>query len=584
MANTKAPEQKKFTYDDFKYDKTFEYDDFEYDKQFEYGDFNYDKQFKYDDFNYNKTFQYDDFKYDKTFQYDDFKYDKFNYADYAESDAVKQANALLQQQMANKPGAYQSKWQGQIADYMNQIQNREPFSYDFNQDALYQQYRDNYIQQGQMAMMDTMGQAAAMTGGYGNSYAQSVGQQAYNQHLNQLNDVIPQLSQMAHDRYAYEGQQLLDKYNMVMEQENMDYGRYQNDLGNWFNELQYLTGRYDSERNFDYGKYQDNRNQAYNEYTADRNLAYDQYSTDKNLAYNQFADDKNLAYDQYSANKNLAYNEFTADRQMAYDQHNANRDLAYNEFTADRQMAYDQYNTNKNLAYNEFTAGRDMAYDQYNANRDLAYNEFTAGRDMAYDQYNANRDLAYNEFTADRQMAYDQYSTDKNLAYDQFNVGQDREWEQYLNDLNRDQQAAELMAASGDYSRLAQVYGLSDAEVNAIKAANAPKYTGDPGDPGTKYKTPTDENLKNFERDLERGLFSPEELASDYAYRYGLDPAYMLAYAQRLAEEGAGGIIQPPIVSEPLLAPQRDINATNRSKTHLEGKPLYYTSGIHYTK
>lgn len=522
MANTKAPEQKKFTYDDFKYDKTFQYDDFDYGKQFEYGDFNYDKQFKYDDFNY-----------DKQFSYADFNYDKFNYADYAESDAVKQANALLQQQMANKPGAYQSKWQDQIAGYMNQIQNREPFSYDFNQDALYQQYRDNYIQQGQMAMMDTMGQAAAMTGGYGNSYAQSVGQQAYNQQLNQLNDVIPQLSQMAHDRYAYEGQQLLDKYNMVMEQENMDYGRYQNDLGNWFNELQYLTGRYDSERNFDYGKYQDNRNLAYDQYNADRNLAYDQYSTDKNLAYNQFADDKNLAYDQYSANKNLAYNEFTADRQMAYDQYNANRDLAYNEFTADRQMAYDQYN--------------------------------------------ANRDLAYNEFTADRNLAYDQYQSGKNIAYDQFNVGQDREWEQYLNDLNRDQQAAELMAASGDYSRLAQVYGLSDAEVNAIKEANAPKYTGEPTDPGSTYRdlVPGSSEYSTVYKAIANAKDEEDfkRITNEYIRYYGEDAIYNMGIFQnKLAEFSDDKIVEPPLVPAATTTPP------------LRAKPMYYMSGMDYLK
>jgi hypothetical protein len=165
-----------------------------------------------------------------------------------QSDAVKQALDLLKQQEAKKPGDYQSQWQDEIDDYLSRIQNRDPFSYDFNSDALYQQYKDNYIQQGRMAMMDTMGQAAAMTGGYGNSYAQSVGQQAYNQQLNQLNDIMPELYGMAFDRYAYEGQQLEDMYNMYLGREEQDYNRYLDSLNQWQAERDYLTNRYDVER------------------------------------------------------------------------------------------------------------------------------------------------------------------------------------------------------------------------------------------------------------------------------------------------------------------------------------------------
>ena len=206
-----------------------------------------------------------------------FSYDDFNYGDYTPSDIVNEANALLQQQNAAKPGAYQSQWQSQIDDYMNQIINRDPFSYDFNSDALYQLYKDNYIQQGQMAMMDTMGQAAAMTGGYGNSYAQTVGQQAYNQQLNQLNDVIPELYQMAFDRYAYEGQQLQDAYNMYLGREEQDYGRYMDSYNQWEAERDYLAGRYDSEREYDYSKWESDRALAYDEHNANREIAWNNY-------------------------------------------------------------------------------------------------------------------------------------------------------------------------------------------------------------------------------------------------------------------------------------------------------------------
>ena len=47
----------------------------------------------------------------------------------------------------------------------------KPFEYDINQDELYQQMAERYRQQGNLAMRDTMGQAAAMTGGFNSSAA-----------------------------------------------------------------------------------------------------------------------------------------------------------------------------------------------------------------------------------------------------------------------------------------------------------------------------------------------------------------------------------------------------------------------------
>ena len=58
-----------------------------------------------------------------------------------------------------------------------QIAAHGPFQYDPGADPLYGITRDRYVQQGRMAMKDSMGQAAALTGGYGSSYGQAVGQQ-----------------------------------------------------------------------------------------------------------------------------------------------------------------------------------------------------------------------------------------------------------------------------------------------------------------------------------------------------------------------------------------------------------------------
>lgn len=127
-------------------------------------------------------------------------------------DSVERAQQMLEENIAQSSGSGVPSWQDQLDEILAQILNRKDFSYDLNGDALYQQYKDQYMLMGQQAMMDTMGQAAAMTGGYGNSYAQAAGQQAYNSHLQQLNNRIPELYSLALSKYQSDGNDLMDRY------------------------------------------------------------------------------------------------------------------------------------------------------------------------------------------------------------------------------------------------------------------------------------------------------------------------------------------------------------------------------------
>lgn len=194
---------------------------------------------------------------------------------YQPSETVQQAQALLQQQLSKRPGEYQSQWQDKLDELLGRIQNREPFSYDLNGDALYQQYKDRYIQQGKQAMMDTMGQAAALTGGYGNSYAQTSGQQTYQGYLQGLNDKIPELYQLALDVYDREGQDLYDQLALTGDLENQDYSRYRDDLSDYNAELDRLWSQYVTERDTDYDRYAEERDYGYQLSTENRKYAYD---------------------------------------------------------------------------------------------------------------------------------------------------------------------------------------------------------------------------------------------------------------------------------------------------------------------
>jgi hypothetical protein len=125
--------------------------------------------------------------------------------------------------------AYQSQYGSQIQATLDKILNREKFSYDFNADPLYRQYRDRYTQQGQSAMNDAIAQAAALTGGYGSSYGQQVGQQTYQGYMDQLNDIIPQLQGEAYNRYSNEGTELNNSLSLLQGLDDSAYSRFSSD-------------------------------------------------------------------------------------------------------------------------------------------------------------------------------------------------------------------------------------------------------------------------------------------------------------------------------------------------------------------
>ena len=134
----------------------------------------------------------------------------------------------------SKNDAYQRANDQATAIY-DKIMDRGEFTYDVNKDKLYQQYRDLYAQMGRNAMEDTMGQSAALTGGYGSTYSQNAGQQAYNAYLQKLNEVVPELYSAAYNRYNQEGQDLMNLYTMA--RSNAD-SAYERDYNQWYNRLQ----------------------------------------------------------------------------------------------------------------------------------------------------------------------------------------------------------------------------------------------------------------------------------------------------------------------------------------------------------
>ena len=130
-----------------------------------------------------------------------------------------------QYQSTYTPGTYASKYGANIENLLSQIQNRK-FEYDMNADPLYQQYRDQYVRGGNLAMRDAAAQAAALTGGYGSSYATTAASQAYDNYLSGLNSKALELYNIAAQDYNTETADLYNQLNEYNQLENQNYNQW----------------------------------------------------------------------------------------------------------------------------------------------------------------------------------------------------------------------------------------------------------------------------------------------------------------------------------------------------------------------
>ena len=200
-------------------------------------------------------------------------------ADYRESDDVSALYKDWQAKQATKPAQWTGGQYGaDVNKALDDIINRKAFNYDFNGDALYQQYKDMYMRQGKLAMADTMGQAAALNGGYGTSYATSAGQQTYNGYMQQLNNVLPELYQLALQKYQAEGDELTNRYGLLKNQYDTEYGEYRNAVSDWNSDVERAYNIYNNERANEQSQYAANREYASNNYNNLYNQEYGAYS------------------------------------------------------------------------------------------------------------------------------------------------------------------------------------------------------------------------------------------------------------------------------------------------------------------
>ena len=322
---------------------------------------------------------------------------------YAPSQNVQAAQQYLQSIMQGQPDAFKSNYTQQLSDLYNQIMTRDPFTYDFNADALYQQAKDQYMQQGQMAMRDTMAQAAAMTGGYGNSYANTAGQQAYQGYLQQLSAIMPEYYDRAYQRYMQEGQNLMDRYNLTQSADQLDYARHRDTVADWQADRAYAQGVYEGERSFDYNDYATQLNKAMNllGYERDDSLMNFEYQRDDALRA------ENYGYQDYARDQEFNQQEKMFEKQAALEREMLAAQQAYQD--AVRQEGYTREDALRadDRSYNEQMLAAQREYEDAIRKEGYAREDQLLADERGYSQQLRDDERAYNQYLTQDQRDYE---------------------------------------------------------------------------------------------------------------------------------------------------------------------------------
>lgn len=273
-------------------------------------------------------------------------------------DAMAYTNSLLE-----KLSSGRTSYTDQLNALMNDIKNREKFQYDIDSDLLFQQSLASYMANGANAMQDTMAQAAALTGGYGSSYATSAANQAYNAYIQDAYSNLPQYYNMALDAYNAEGDEMYRQYAMLSDEDMKEY-----------------------ERN-------------YNAFTNNLNLANDMYGKE----YNEWADEVknalNMANLQMSENQQL----FQQNYNMA--------NMLNDEYWKSKQFneSIRQYENNFNQSKAEFDTNMKYKYDALENGNEQWLKEYQLAMDKAQ-QASDKKEAGHTLSSTEMQKALDAYN------------------------------------------------------------------------------------------------------------------------------------------------------------------------------
>ena len=309
--------------------------------------------------------------------------------------AVKEADAYLAQQL-EKIQSGKTSYSDQVKAMMDKIMNRDKFSYDVDSDPLFQQALASAMNSGKQAMQDTIGQASALTGGYGSTYATSAANQSYNAFIEDAYNNLPEYYQMALEAYQMEGEDMYRQYSMLSAEDDKEFNRY---VTAYDATYQHRNRMYDeaytqyrdsvsdafATANLEISEHGQLVSDAYNYYNATADYADTVYERD----YNSWLDSINIAAKEADI-LNSDYQK-EADRNLTISENQKDRDLTISENVKDRE-----HDSNENLLQREWQSGESEKDRVHQSTENQLQRDFTATENQK------DRDLTVSENAKNR--------------------------------------------------------------------------------------------------------------------------------------------------------------------------------------
>ena len=337
---------------------------------------------------------------------------------YRPTQQANDARQNLQTVQQQKPQTYNSKYGAALDSILQEIQNPGSFKYDLNNDTLFQSYKDVMTEQARQGALNAQGAAAALTGGYGNSYGLSAGAQAYQQALLPLYERIPEFASLARQNYDADQDAKYRALGALQDADNTGYNRYRDTVADYNADLDRARedARYEDETG--YNRYMDAlsywQNQAAAE-NADYRTGQEQDRLDTQLAWNMDTDQRDYEESVRRADEDNDYR----NRQLAEQIRGTDLDEKYRRDTlAESIRQNDADNDYRNRTFDETVRQNDLDNDY--RNRTLDWNMATDARDFEAQQYWNNEENRLNWANLEeKQRQFDADLTEEQRQYNQ---------------------------------------------------------------------------------------------------------------------------------------------------------------------
>lgn len=228
--------------------------------------------------------------------------------------AIEQYQNMMNDYERENPKPTEPESDPRIDKLLNEILNREDFSYDPMDDPLYKQYKEAYLREGDRAMRNTLAEAAAGAGGM-NTYAITAAQQAQNNYIAQLNDKIPELYQLAYQMYINDKESKVQDLGILQDMDATQYNRYRDTINDYY-----------KDKDFAYGAYYDGVQQGNWQTQFDNNNYWNQTTFDNDNYWK--GQELELKKDEIAYNRDK-YDEETAYNRDVYDKESAQQKVQY---------------------------------------------------------------------------------------------------------------------------------------------------------------------------------------------------------------------------------------------------------------